>query len=75
MLSEHVDKEELRALMRRYELTGYQVAKILKLKPQTIYAAMCGARRFRKRQLELVEQAVSRKWGGPWQRNTARRTG
>ena len=58
MLSKPIPKERLRELMARYELTGYQVAKILKKRPQTIYAYMCGARRFRQRQLELVQKAV-----------------
>jgi transcriptional regulator with XRE-family HTH domain len=57
MIAAKVKKSELRKLMAARGLTGYQVAKILGVSPQTAYCYMCGVRPLRQQQLEQVKNA------------------
>jgi hypothetical protein len=58
MLSKTVPKEALRELMAQHELTGYDVAKILGLQPNTVYCYMAGVRKVRQFHLDQIKKAV-----------------
>jgi len=58
MLAKKASKELLRALMAEHALTGNEVARILKVRPQTVRCYMCGTRPIRAQQLERVQKHV-----------------
>jgi hypothetical protein len=58
MIAAKVSKRELRRFMSARGLTGFEVARILGIAPQTVYCYMCGVRSMTRRQLQTVKDAL-----------------
>jgi predicted transcriptional regulator len=57
LTSRKIDPRELRKIMIDRGIYAREVAKVLKVKPQTVRCYMCGTRGMTQRQLERVQTA------------------
>lgn len=53
-----INKRYLRKIMGDYGLTGLEVAKLLKMKHQSVRAIMCGVRPLKMRHLLKLERRL-----------------